>query len=261
METILITGGSSGIGYELSKHFAKNGYKLLWVSRPEKELMEAKTKLLSLYPETIIETLALDLTQETAPIELLKWSTEVGSVDILVNNAGIGTYGFLQNIPIEQEVKMIELNVMATYKMTRLFLQQMLEKDKGCIINVSSITAFNPITRMNTYASTKAFVLHFTQGLKEELRLQGANVRIMAVCPAAISDTPFKTKSKMDQVRTFEGLAATTSEEVAKDIWNGYQKGKTFIVTGRRMRWLYAIQHLIPNRVLQAIVNWESSKK
>ena len=183
MKTVLITGGSSGIGYEMSKHFAKDGYCLLWVAKPPEELSQAKAKLESEIPDVKIHILAKDLTDAQAPQQVYEWAKQIGEVDVLINNAGFGTHGFLQNIPIEKELAMIQLNVVALYLLTRLFLDDMLQKNAGTIINISSNSSFQPVARMNTYASTKAFVKHFSRGLQEELGLQKSKVKILTVCP------------------------------------------------------------------------------
>ena len=175
-----------------------------------------------------------DLSLPESAQEVFNWATNFTSIEVLINNAGFGTYGFQQEINIEKELSMIKLHVLSFYKMTRLFLNDMLVRKKGTIINISSIAAFQPVARMNTYASTKAFVYQFSRGLEEEFRLQKSKVKVMTVCPAAIADTPFK--NSINPIKTYHGLATTTAKEVGLDVWNGFQKGKTFIVSGRKMR-------------------------
>ena len=257
MKTVLITGGSSGIGFELSKHFAKAGYRLLWVAKPEKELESAKTTILEDFPNLEIHTLAKDLCLAEAPNQVKTWSESISPVDVLVNNAGYGTYGFLQNTNLDKELGMIQLNILAVYKLTRLYLGDMITRDSGTIINISSNSSFQPIPKMNTYASTKAFVKHFSRGLNEELKMQNAKVKVMTVCPAAVQDTPFKTAANMDRVKTFSGLAFTTAKEVAKDTWKGFEKGKSFVVSGAKMRFLYLFYAFIPFSVQQFLVRRE----
>ena len=259
MKTVLITGGSSGIGFEMSKQWAKRGYRILWVSLLEEELQSAKKQMESEFNGIQIEYLQKDLSLENAPEEILNWSKSKGQIDVLINNAGFGNYGYLQDIPLDKEIKMIQLNVMSLYKMTRLFLDEMLKQNKGSIINISSNSAFQPVARMSTYASTKSFVYQFSQGLQEELKLQKSPVKVFTVCPAAIKDTPFK--KGMENVKTFDGLATTTALEVAQNVWDGFEKGQTFIVCGRKMRMLYKIRNFIPNPVQQYLVRRETEKK
>lgn len=258
MKTVLITGGSSGIGFEMSRYFAKAGYQILWVSLFEKEIETAKKRLKSMLPNANIEALALDLAKADSAQKVFAWTkTNHWTVDVLINNAGFGTFGFLNEIDLEREIDMINLNVMNTYLLTRLFLKEMIERDAGQIINISSNSSFQPIPKMNTYASTKAFVTHFSRGLTEELKMMKSNIKVMTVCPAAIRDTAFKKVGKMEHVKTFDGLATTSTEEVGKDIWKGFLKGKDFVVIGKKMRFLYRIKWLIPYHLNQFLVRTE----
>ena len=258
--TVLITGGSSGIGYEMSRHFARDGYRILWVSKPPQELADAKVRLEGEFEGVEVHTLAQDLSEKEAAQVVYDWAAGTGVVDVLINNAGFGTYGFTQEIPVEKEVAMIDLHVLGTYRMTRIFLDNMLSRNAGTIINISSITALQPIMRLNTYASTKAFIRHFSMGLQEELMMQNTKVKVITVCPAAIGNTAFKTSADMDDVKTFNGLVTTTAEEVARDVWRGFSKGKTFILTGRKVRMLYKIQWMLPTWLERYLIRKESER-
>ncbi|MEM7657035.1 MAG: SDR family NAD(P)-dependent oxidoreductase [Bacteroidota bacterium] len=257
-DSVLITGGSSGIGYEISRHFARGGFRILWVAKPEAELIAAAHDLRGEFPTLSLDYLALDLTEEGAPEQVQQWVLEQGGVSVLINNAGIGSYGFLQDTQLEKEKTMIQLNVLAVYQLTRLFLDQMLAAQQGTIINICSISAFYPVPRMNTYAATKAFIQHFSLGLQQELTLQRSPVRVMTVFPAAIRDTPFLVAADMEGVKTFDGLVTTTAEEVARDVWKGFTQGKTKVLTGAKIRWLYAFKWLIPSKLQQWMVTRET---
>lgn len=258
-KTVLITGGSSGIGYEMSIYFGRAGYRLLWVSKPQNELIQAADNLKAILPEVELHLLTKDLSEPKACREAYEWAQQIASIDVLINNAGFGTYGFLPTTEMEKELAMIRLNVLAVYQLTRLFLADMMAKDTGTIINISSNSSFQPVARMITYASTKAFVTHFSRGLQEELALQGSKVRVMTVCPSAIRDTPFS--KDMKGVKTFTGLAYTTAAEVARDVWHGFQKGKTFQVSGYKMRFFYAIRNWVPYSLQQYLTRKETEWK
>ncbi len=261
MQTVLITGGSSGIGYEMSRHFARGAYRILWVSKPPQELADAKVRLESEIEGVDIHTLAQDLSEKDAAQTVFDWAASIGVVDVLINNAGFGSFGFTQEIPMEKDVTMMNLHIIGTYQMTRIFLENMLTRNAGTIINISSITGLQPIVRMNVYASTKAFIHHFSRGLQEELKLQKTKVKVVTVCPAAIGNTPFKTSADMEDVKTFtKGLVTTTAEEVARDVWRGFNRGKTYIITGRKARWIYKTQWLLPYWLEQYLVRRESER-
>ncbi len=262
MQSVLITGGSSGIGYELSKHFAQEGYHLLWVAKPIKELESAKHQLSQLFPEVKIDLLALDLALQDSPQKVLEWTKQhQWQVDVLVNNAGFGTYGFLTETSIEQELAMIQLNVATVYALTYLFLKEMKLRNQGHILNISSNTSLQPVPRMATYAATKAFVKHFTESVYEELNYQKSKVKITVVCPAAIKNTQFQQVAKMQQVRTFDGLLTTTPEEVAKDAFEGFKKGKRLVLTGARLRYTHWLTALVPRFLVQYMLRKELDKK
>lgn len=259
MKSVLITGGSSGIGLEMSRYFAKDAYHLLWVSLAEDELLLAKAAIQKEFPKIQIDTLALDLSKTNAANEVFQWTqSNHWEVDVLVNNAGFGLHGYVNNLAIEKELAMIHCNVIAMYTLSRLFLKPMIEKDHGVIINISSNSSFQPVPRMSTYASTKAFVRHFSRALSGEMKMLNSKVRVITVCPSAIKDTAFRKKEGLDKVKTFEGLAYTTTKEVAKDVWKGFKGNKDFIVTGWRMRLLYSFHHLIPYNVTQFLTRKET---
>ena len=261
MKTVLITGGSSGIGFEISKYFAKDGYRILWVALLTEELQTAKNILQKDLPEITIETLALDLSRSDAAQKTYDWATaNQWTVDVLINNAGFGTYGFANDISFEKEVTMLQLNILNVFKMTRLFLKDMLRKNTGTIINISSNTSFQPVPKMAAYAATKAFVKHYSESLTEELNMLKSKVRVITVCPSAIKNTKFKQAAKMQKVKTFEGLVATTKEEVAKDIWRGFQNKQTFIASGAKLRRLMWLTNILPHSIVQFLLRQELSE-
>jgi len=174
MKTVLITGGSSGIGLEISKRFAKDGYVICWVSLVEEEVQKAKIELLEAIPETTIHYLIQDLSLEEGAKNVYSWINKNNiNINVLINNAGFGTFGMSTEIPMEKEVRMIQLNVLSVFKLTRLFLADMVKENKGTIINISSSSSFFPVPRLAAYSATKAFVAHYSRGLQEELKEQG----------------------------------------------------------------------------------------
>jgi len=138
-KTVLITGGSSGIGYELSLLFAKDGYHLLWVSLTEQEIQSARTSLLSILPETKLDALALDLSKGVSADQLIQWvDSNQWQVDVLVSNAGFGIYGPFGGQSEEKVIDMLHLNIRTLFILTHRFYKRMQERNDGCIINMAS---------------------------------------------------------------------------------------------------------------------------
>jgi len=261
MHIALITGGSSGIGLEISKRFAKNGYDIWWVSLFENEVKEAAKELLAEFPNTSLHYFIQDLSKEDGAKNVHDWvRSKKVDIDVLINNAGFATFGMNTDIPMEKEVNMIHLNVISLYKMTRLFLDDFNKRNQGTIINISSSASFQPVPKMATYAATKAFVAHYSQGLQEELKEQGLNVKVITVCPAAIKDTRFKIAANMENVKTFEGTTATTKGEVADDVWKAFQNGTTYLATGASLRNAMWLTKLLPKSVLLKLMKNELSE-
>ena len=258
--TALITGGSSGIGLALSRRLAKRGWRLLWVSLDEAELAASAESIRDDQPNAEIETLALDLSGAGAVDRVLQWANGHGAIQLLVNNAGFGVYGPSAALPVEAEGKMIQVNAAALHAMTRAFLKPMEQAGGGTIVNVASNSAFTPAPRLAVYAATKAFVKHYSEALTDELTESGSPVRVMTVCPAAVADTPFKTRADMDQVRTFQSFTATTADEVACDILKGLDGKKRFVLTGAAMRRSMILLKLSPAPLVRWLTRRETAR-
>ncbi|MDX2304485.1 MAG: SDR family oxidoreductase [Microscillaceae bacterium] len=257
-KTVLITGGSSGIGYEMSRLFAPQVEQLLWVSHLENEMEEAQKRLKVEFPQLTIHTLLKDLTQIKAPQEVYNWVKENHwTIDVLVNNAGIGFYGDFMEIDMEKEIRVIQLNVMALYALTRLFLKDMLERNSGKILNMSSSASFQPLPKFTTYAATKAFVRSFSAALDEELKNKKSRVRVITICPAAVNNTPFQGLANAQRVRTFSSIGTTTAEEVAKDALKALKLGKRVMLTGAKYRLMMNLKTFMPPFLSNWIVKRE----
>jgi hypothetical protein len=258
--TALVTGGSSGIGLALSRRLAARGYRLLWVSLDEAELAAAGEAVRAQTPGVEIETLALDLSDSSASARVMQWAQGHGGVDLLVNNAGFGVYGPSRDLAPEAEAKMIAVNAGALHALTRNFLKPMEDRGGGVIVNISSNSAYTPAPNLAVYAATKAFVKHYSQALTQELEVAKSPVRVMTVCPSAVSDTPFKTRAAMDGVRTFESFTATTAEEVADDIIKGLDQNKSFVLTGAAMRRALLLMKILPAPILRWMTARETAR-
>lgn len=258
LKKVLITGGSSGIGFALSEHFAKAGYTLLWVSESESQLRAAASLLQQKFPSTRLETLCADLTELNNCDLVYSWALGLGGVDVLVNGAGFGTYGRLHETGMDAELRMVRLNVFATYKLTRLFADHMLQRGSGRIGNVASNSILQPVPRMATYSATKSFVSQFSRSLHEEFKDTG--VTVTTIIPPATPGTGFQRNANMDGVRTFGGLLATSVDEVARLAYAAIMRGDRICYASRKLRWTRPLAALLPHRLIQKLIRWELGK-
>ncbi|WP_342745418.1 SDR family oxidoreductase [Cystobacter ferrugineus] len=181
-KTVVVTGGSMGIGETFARELDARGAKLVLVAR-SKEKLEALAARLE-HAQVIVE----DLTKPGAARRVFDEVTRRGlDVDVLINNAGFGAHGPFADIPLETQRGQIDLNIGALVELTYVFLP-MLERRRGGIIQVASMAAYQPTPYMAVYGATKAFVLSFTEALWAEYKDRG--VRVMALSPGA-TDTPF----------------------------------------------------------------------
>ena len=245
----LITGGSAGIGLELSKLFAADHYNLVLVSKPEAELKKGKETLLSMFPDIDIKTIQKDLSVQNSAREVYNEVKEAGiEIDVLVNNAGFATFGDFRDIPIERELDMINLNVVTLYHLTRLFLSDMVKKDKGRILNVSSTAGLNPQPQFTTYAATKAFSLNFSEALNFELKHTRSSVRITTLCPPPVR-TGFQKAAGMEKSTLFDKSIAMDAPDVAKGAYKALFEGKSMIIPSRSFSIMMKILNLFPKNL------------
>jgi short-subunit dehydrogenase len=248
--TALITGASGGIGYELAKLFAKYKCNLVLVARSEDKLRQFASELQSRYGISV-KTVALDLTEPTAPQILFEQLKREGiAVDVLVNNAGFGKLGEFANIPAEESLGQIQLNVTALTYLTRLFLAPMLERGSGRIMNVASTAGFQPGPLMAVYYATKAYVISFSEALTNELADKG--VTVTCLCPGATA-TDFASRAGNDNSRLFKQLRPMDAKTVALKGYRGMMAGKTLVIPGLK-NWLLAESlRVSPRKLVTAI--------
>lgn len=199
----LITGASSGIGRDIAKELSKRGYDLVLVARDLEKLNKVKSEI----KNTNIEIVGLDISTVENCKELYK---NYKDIDILVNNAGFGDCGYFISTNLEKEVQMINTNIVAYHVLTKLYLKNMQEKNKGKILNVASIAGFMPGPLMATYYSTKAYVVRLSESIREELRKEKSKVQISILCPGPV-DTNFNKVANVEFA-----LKGLSSQYVAK---------------------------------------------
>ncbi len=229
-ETVLVTGASGGIGLELARQFAKNGFDLVLAARSAGKLADIKKEFEKQY-NVRVSVIVKDLIKPGAAGELFEETKKAGlSIDILVNNAGFGTYGPFAQSDLTKELEMIQLNISALTHLTRLVLPGMLEKKKGRILNVASTAAFQPGPLMAVYYATKAFVLSFTDAISAELEKTG--IVVSSLCPGPTKSDFQKTAGLDLGMNIFRAAGIMTSEAVAEVGYREFMKGKRVIIPG-----------------------------
>jgi len=235
-KTALITGASGGIGYELAKLFAKDHHDLVLVARSAPKLTQFADELQRQFGVSA-KAIPLDLTAGPAPQFLFdQLQREAIAVDFLVNNAGYGVFGEFAKVSLEDNLGQIQLNISALTHLTKLFLEPMIERHSGKIMNVASIAGFQPGPLMAIYYATKAYVISFSEALANELRNTG--VTVTSLCPGA-TDTGFQGRAGMENTRLFKTLRPMDAKTVARDGYRGLMAGKTLVISGFR-NWLLA---------------------
>jgi uncharacterized protein len=235
-KTALITGASSGIGYELAKLLAQNHYDLVLVARSSAQLAQLADALQRQFGISA-KPIALDLCAAPAPQFLFDQLQREGiAVDILVNNAGYGKFGGFAKVPLEESLGQIQLNIAALTHLTKLFLGPMLERRAGRIMNVASTAGFQPGPLMAVYYATKAYVISFSEALANEV--SGTGVTVTCLCPGA-TDTGFQERAGTENTMLFRKLRPMDAYTVARDGYRGLMAGKTLVISGFR-NWLLA---------------------
>ena len=195
MKTSVVTGGASGIGLELSKLLIEDNYKVFIIDNNSKNLQKLKTCL----DPNSFEGIKEDMSSVSSPKKIYN-KLKDKNIEILVNNAGFGDFGKFHKSDWKRDEKMINLHVLNTTHLTKLFLQDMVKKNNGKILNISSVAAFQPGPLMSLYYATKAYILHFTEAIADEV--QDKNICISALCPGQ-TNTNFQksVSSKKNKIK------------------------------------------------------------
>lgn len=237
----LITGASSGIGRDMAIVLSNMGYELILVARNIDELKNVQ-KILQVKSRVI----SLDLSSQDNCFELYNQLKNEG-IDILINNAGFGVYGEFDKTDLSRELMMIDVNVSALHILTKLFLQDMVKRDFGYILNVASSAAFLPGPLMAGYYASKAYVLRLTQSIQGELKHKKSKVYVGTLCPGPV-DTNFNRVAGVEF-----GVPSLSSSEVAKYAINKMFKHKKIIVPGFYMKISTFFVRFVPYNLLLKI--------
>ncbi|RZK20330.1 MAG: SDR family oxidoreductase [Hymenobacter sp.] len=252
----LITGGTSGIGRELAKLFAADKYNLVIVARSQDELSQTATEFQQQYGIEV-KTIAKDLMQRQAPFEVYDEIKAQGiQIDVLVNDAGQGQYGTFTTTDINRELDIIQLNIGAYVTFTKLYLQEMVARNEGKILQVASIASQLPGPLQSIYHGTKAFVLSFTESVQEEIK--DSKVTLTALQPG-LTDTDFFNKADMTRAKNVAEGGAASAADVAKDGYDALLKGEKKIVSGFMNKVQVAASNIIPEALLASQVHKQSA--
>lgn len=247
--TVLITGTTSGIGYELSKLFANDGFNLVLVSRDNERLRTQKEDLKRIYGVDIY-TIAKDLSEVRASEDVfLEVKNQGIHIDILVNNAGFNESGSFQNTDIEKELRMIQVHITSLTHFTKLFLPGMIKNKYGKILNLGSTGSFAPCPFDAVYAATKAYVLSFSNAIRAEL--VGTGVTVSTLCPGA-TNTLFAKKANIQDTLLFKKFVMDP-QKVASIAYHKFMNNKKVIITGLYNKMLVFSMFFIPDKILEKI--------
>ncbi len=250
MSTTLITGASSGIGLELAKQFSRGGDDIVLVARSRDKLENLANEIRKEHGVTVTVIFS-DLSKPDAVNELCQQLTERSiQVDTLVNNAGFGALGKFAELSADRQTDMLMVNIVALTRLTRMLLPGMLERGSGGVLNVGSIAAYQAGPFMSVYYASKAYVLSFTEGLREEVGDSGLHITCLE--PGA-TETGFGEDSGMSTLGMFTS-ATMTAEAVAKAGYEGYRNNEDIVIPGWKNRMLVTSTSFLPRFATRKLI-------
>lgn len=252
LQNVLLTGPTSGIGYEFAQIFAKNGFDIVLVGKDPEKLRKLQIQLEEDYPEQKFWILEADLSvigvEKT--VEEFLYTEEI-KIDILVNNAGFGLFGEFTNTDWDKELAMMRVNMISVIALTKVVIGHMKERGEGKILNIASTAAFYPGPLMAVYYATKNFVLNFSVALSRELKDTG--VTVTALCPGP-TESGFQKASGNEDSQLVKGKKLPTAAEVAKFGYQSMMRGRIVAVHGRMNRLQVMLSKILPVEVVADIV-------
>ncbi len=251
-KTALITGASSGIGFELARRFARDGYRLLLVALPTDQIQEAESRLREEFGGVNLDFYAIDLSHPEG-VRYLTQQVRGRQIDVLVNDAGFGQHGKFAETDLEKELAMVNLNIGALLSLTKAVLPAMLQRGEGRILQLGSVAGFVPNPLLSVYGASKAFVNSFTEAVQNEL--EGTGVTMTLLCPPA-TETNFFAVADMEHTREVQegrakgGLRAAA--DVARDGYDGLMAGTARVMSGPQAKMQPFLASIMPDSMLAA---------
>lgn len=256
-QTALITGATSGIGYELAKLFAKDECDLVIVSRDSERLLQVSEEMIA-FGSSKVKIISKDLSLPGIPQEIYEETRNEGiRIDYLVNDAGVGEHGLFAETDLEKELKIIQLNVISLVHLTKLYLKEMLLRKEGRILQLASVAAYQPTPLLAVYAATKAFVLSFTDALINELKDTG--VTMTALIPGP-TDTDFFNKANAQNTKAAQNDPYDPSFVASKG-YEGFLKGDHHVVAGAETQAQVAMSTVMPNEAVSSMARSQMEEK
>jgi len=245
----LITGATDGIGYHLAKKFAENNYSLVIVARNEEALNKTALELKQQF-NIEVKTLARDLFDVDNAFDVYnEMQVQDIKIDVLVNDAGQGLYGEFVDTDIHRELDIIQLNISSLVVLTKLFLKDMVDRGEGKILNLASVASKLPGPWQSVYHGTKAFVLSFTEAVRQEVKDKG--VVVTALMPGA-TDTDFFRKADMLESKVVAEGKLDDPAKVAEDGYNALMNNDDKVISGFKNKAQVAMSNLMPDETVAA---------
>ncbi len=249
--TVLITGASGGIGLELARIFAAEGYRLVLVARSKDKLEQLAAEIRSQLQAHVL-VMSADLATPDAADRVADELARQGiCVDVLVNNAGVGHFGAFAESEWVKERDMLQLNIVTLTTLTKRLLPGMVERKRGRIMNVASTAAFQPGPLMAVYYATKAYVLSFSEALSAEL--EGTGVTVTALCPGP-TESGFQAGAQMEDSKLVRGKKLPDAASVARAGYRALMAGKRVYVPGFSNRALTQAVRFLPRAAVTSMV-------
>jgi short-subunit dehydrogenase len=249
--TAVVTGASGGIGEELARVLAAEGYALVLVARTTSKLNAIAEELTRRYG-TACHVVAADLSDPGAPAMVESKLSELGlAVDVLVNNAGFATHGDFKDIELRRELGLIQVNIASLVELTRRLLPGMVRRGWGRILNLSSTAAYFSGPLMADYYASKAFVLSFSVALNEELR--GTGVSVTALCPGPTA-SGFQARAAIEDTTLVRSARLMSAAAVAREGFQAMIRGRSTVIPGFLNRAQAFVARLMPRSFLARFV-------
>jgi uncharacterized protein len=248
---IVVTGASSGIGRELAFLAAREAGAMVLIGLSQASLDDVASKLTA--NGVAAHVIELDLARHDAGRRVEEFLNERGLFcDILVNSAGFGVYGPAAEMDREQQIKLIDVNARALADLTLRFLPGMLERGRGGVLNIASITAYSAGPYMALYFASKAFVKSFTLAIATEVA--GSGVAVTCLLPGVVR-TAFFARCGMERTRLIKLVPRANAAAIAEIGWRGFKAGRCLVIPRLIDRIIVACCSLVPERALTRLVS------